>query len=211
METNNFNPVPIYGSFLRAVKSESDDILYHEFVISNETIDRHGTVFKTAGWELDEYNRTNPVVTYAHKDNDGNPDMVIGRSEVFIENNQVIGRVYYEPADINPVAEKVKRKVEHGTLRMASINAIPKKGHYGDEKRGEKKDVLYFDQQELLAWSIVPIGSNRAALKRSAEAFEEIKTKFTRDIKVEGAEVVPAQNNASIREAQLLININRSK
>ena len=40
-----------------------------EFVISTESIDRHGTVFKLAGWDLENYNR-NPIVAYNHVTSD---------------------------------------------------------------------------------------------------------------------------------------------
>src|SRR5690606_35828868 len=112
-----------------------------------------------------------------------------------------------EDADINPLGDKVFRKVQAGTLRMASIGADPTKGHWGVEEAGEDPEVLYFDRQELLEFSIVPIGSNPEALKRNAEAITAIKSTSTRDINTEG--VVPAVENnklLSIREAQLIVN-----
>lgn len=172
---NNINnEIPLLGQ-VRAFTDEQKQERYHEFVLSTESVDRHGTVFKADGWKLDNYNASNPVVSYVHEDNNADPDLIIGTARVFKEGNQLIGRVYYEPESINPLAEKIRKKVEHGTLRMASISAIPLKGHFGIEANNEDRDVLYFDEQELLAWSIVPVGSNREALKRSAEVLSEYK------------------------------------
>jgi hypothetical protein len=54
---------------------------------------------------------------------------------------------------INPLAEKVC-KSQAGTLRKASISATPKEDHWGDDETKERDVVLYFDESELLEWSI---------------------------------------------------------
>lgn len=173
-----------------------------EFVISTESVDSYGTVFKMAGWKLERYTQ-NPIVCYAHKSYGDNPDTIIGTSEVFVENNQLIGRITFEPESINPLAEKIFRKVQHGTLRMASIGANPIRGHWGDEKLGEDKDIIYFDEQELIEWSIVPLGSNPEAQKRNAETLEEIRDKLVKDITVN--EPVE-KRKLTVKEAQVLLN-----
>ena len=197
---------------LRNLTAEQIENRQAEFVISTEAVDTYGTVFRADGWDLSRYEK-NPIVLYGHRSWDGNPDSIIGTGEVFRENDQLIGKVTFESEEINPLAEKVFRKVQNGTLRMASIGANPTMGHWGKTEAGEDPEILYFDRQELLEFSIVPIGSNPDALKRNAQALEEIKTKFTRDINVEGAEhVQPTDNKTrSIREAQFLINSNLSK
>lgn len=180
-----------------------------EFVISTEAVDTYGTVFRSEGWDLSRY-ENNPIVLYGHRSWDGNPDSIIGIGEVFREDKNLIGRVTFEAEDINPLAEKVFRKVQAGTLRMASIGANPTKGHFGVSEAGEDPEVLYFDRQELLEFSIVPIGSNPDALKRSAQAVEQIKETYTRAIEVDTEEVTATAQEQkkllSIREAQLQIN-----
>lgn len=217
MKTQQLNtPVPLIGQ-VRAFTDEQKTERYHEFVLSTESVDRHGTVFRSEGWQLDDYNNNNPVVSYVHEDNNADPDLIIGTARVFRDGNQLIGRVYYEPEEINPLAEKIRKKVEHGTLRMASISAIPTKGHFGVEANNEDRDVLYFDEQELIAWSIVPVGSNRDALKRSAEAIELVKSEIIRNIEVSDSEEIKAkgqqptaskkekERSLSLRKAQCLI------
>lgn len=187
---------------VRDISEEMIEKRQVEFVISTEAVDTYGTVFRSDGWLLDRYN-SNPIVLYGHRSWDGNPDMVVGTGYVFKEDRQLIGRVTFETEDLNPIADKVFRKIQAGTLRMASIGADPKKGHWGVREAGEDPDVLYFDEQELLEFSIVPIGSNPEALKRTATAFETLKTQFPKS-----TETPPAITGRSVREAQLIINQN---
>lgn len=193
---------------VRDMSSDMVEKRQAEFVISTEAVDSYGTVFRSDGWDLSRF-ENNPIVMYAHRSWDGNPDSIIGIGEVYREGTQLIGKVTFEEADINTLADKVFRKVQAGTLRMASIGANPTKGHWGTEEAGEDPEVLYFDRQELLEFSIVPIGSNPEALKRNAEAITEIKSQFTRDIDVEGQAPATIVNKLlTIREAQLQIHIN---
>lgn len=154
-----------------------DDSRTVEFVISTESVDRHGTVILSSGWNLDQY-RKNPVVAYQHETNGAwgestNPDSIIGTSEVRVEANQLIGTVTFEPEEINPLAEKILRKIKHGTLRAASVGMLPTAGHWGDESKMEDPDVFYFSAQNLLEWSIVNIPSNPDAIKRNYSEFIE--------------------------------------
>jgi len=104
-----------YGE-LRKLKEDVEDTRTVEFVISDESKDRHGSILNMDGWEIDNFNR-NGIVGYQHNVYGGDmcnapdPDQVIGRGEAFREGDQLIGRVIFEPADINPLAEKIFRKV----------------------------------------------------------------------------------------------------
>lgn len=203
------NKTVIREAVIRALSEENIKNREAEFVISTEAVDTYGTVFKMDGWNLERYAK-NPIVCYGHRTWDGNPDMIIGTSEVKVDGDQLVGKVRFETEDINPIAEKIWKKVQGGTLRMASIGANPKRGHWGDEKLGEDKDVIYFDEVELLEWSIVPIGSNPDALKREAQTLEEIRAEMLKG--VEGIEVRDAENvsfhkrNMREKEFELLNN-----
>jgi HK97 family phage prohead protease len=204
METHNIIERQIQ---LRALTDAQIESRQAEFVISTEAVDTYGTVFRMDGWDLSRYT-ANPIVLYGHRAWDGDPDNIIGTGEVFREGDQLIGRVTFESAEDNPKAEKVFRKVKNGTLRMASIGADPKSGHWGRADADEDPEVFYFDRQELLEFSIVPVGSNPDALKRSAQAVEEFKEKYTRDLDVQDPEEVQTNNMLSIRKAQLILNDN---
>lgn len=160
---------------LRAVPANVEETRTVQFVISNSTRDRHRTVLDPTKWQLDNFNR-NGIVGYQHNVyGDGmcagpNPDDVIGRGRAFLEGDQLIGEVTFEPADINPLAEKIFRKVLFGSLRATSVGfAELGKGKYGTgkEARGGTEETYYFAGQELLEFSIVNIPSNPDATKRA--------------------------------------------
>tara|TARA_R110000772_G_scaffold120829_1_gene227118 strand:- start:46 stop:606 length:561 start_codon:yes stop_codon:yes gene_type:complete len=181
------NRIEIQGEFRGANDNK------FEFVISNETVDRHGTIFMADGWDLANY-RKNPVVVYNHDRNNANPDTIIGTSEVRLEGKELIATVTFEDAENNPLAGKVRSKVENGILRSASIGAIPQEGAW-EVRNGE--DVLVFTRQELLEWSIVSVPSNTDAVKRGYE--DVIKS-------IEKPTEERNQKGMTILEAQLLIN-----
>lgn len=157
---------------LRAIPANVDETRTVEFVISDETKDRHGARLMIDRWNLKNYKR-NPIVGYQHNlygdmCTPPNPDDIIGKSNVYIEDGKLIGAVTFETEEMNPLAEKIFQKVKFGTLNMASVGFIGKGQHYGDgdERNGGAKQTEYFDEQELLEWSIVNIPSNPNASKR---------------------------------------------
>lgn len=179
-----------------------------EFVISSEAVDSYNTVFRSDGWQLDSYLK-NPIVTYNHSLYSANPDSIIGTSEVFFDGDKLIGRVTFEDEKINPVAEKVRKKVEAGTLRMASVGAHIIDADFGDKDKGEDPNVLFFNKHELVEWSIVPAGANPDAHKRNTEAVEAYKKEIIKNIEVQPEVVAP--EGRSVFEAQLIINQNKVK
>ena len=176
-------------AFVRSVPQ--DDSRTVEFVISDSTKDRHNTVLNSRGWVLDSY-KSNPIVGYNHNVygggmfDKGSPDDVIGKSEVFMEGDKLIGRVTFEPADINPTAEKIYQKIKFGSLRAASVGfAEVGQGKFGekDEARGAENETYYFAGQELREWSIVNIPSNPSATKRTdykEPTLNDVLEKFTK-------------------------------
>lgn len=174
-----------------------------EFIISDEAVDTYRTVFLSSGWDLQRYQK-NPVVTYQHRDNDADPDMVIGTSEVYVNNEkQLVAKLTFEDAEDNPVAEKVFRKVKKGILRGASIWAHPHEGRWGEKAAGEDPEVIYFTRHELMAWSVVTVQSNPNALARNAQVMEEIRQELPK------AEAAPTKEKVlSAFEAQLIVNEN---
>jgi len=170
----------------------------YDFVISSEKVDQHKTVFLKSGWQLDRYKK-NPIVTYNHNSNSENPDNIIGTSEVFFDGKLLVGRVVFEQKDVNPLAEKVRLKIEAGTFRMASVSAAPLKYRFGDISNGEDPEVIYFTKQELIEWSIVPIGSNQDAFKRNNKCISNIRVDL----------LLNRRKKITVQEAQLIINNNK--
>lgn len=201
------NKPVIREAVIRALSDANKENRQAEFVISTEAVDSYGTVFRAEGWDLKRY-MANPIVCFQHRSSSDNPDMILGTSEVRIENNQLIATVTFESAADNALAEKVWRKVQNGTLRMASVGANPTRGHWGERAAGEDPEVLYFDSAELYEWSIVSMGSNPDALKRNQESMEAIRASIQKEIPVIET---PEPQTRKMREAQLIINSNSVK
>ena len=193
-------------AFVRDTTAEMIEKRQVEFVISTEAVDTYRTVFKLDGWDLADYTR-NPIVCYQHRANSDDPDNIIGTSTVRVEGSELIGTVTFEPAEINPRAEKIFQKVQSGTLRMASVGANVQTARFGVEENEEDPEVLYFTKQRLMEWSVVSVGSNPDAHKRNAETLEEMRSSLTKEINVESEEIVSFDpTKRSLREAELLIN-----
>ena len=146
------------------------------FVFSTGETDRHGTRLNMDGWDLTGF-RKNGVALYMHKMHSDNPDMVIGSARAWVEAGMLVGTITFEPASINPVAEKVFQKVLNGTLKAVSVGFI-------EIGRGTYKDGVYhLSGQELLEISIVAVPSNASAVARGyspdpSGGSREIKMKF---------------------------------
>lgn len=152
-----------------------------EFIISTEREDSHGTVIKMDGWKLNDYNRAGSFF-YQHLTSGGfisdpNPDHNLGIGSSKMDVNRLIGVAEFEPEDINPLAEKILKKVDFGSLKRTSVGFLPQKGHWGDEKRGEDPKTYYFDEQTLVEFSIVNIGSNLDAVKKAMEPLDQYLAK----------------------------------
>jgi HK97 family phage prohead protease len=196
-------------AFVRDTTADMLEKRQVEFVISSEAVDSYRTVFKMDGWDLSGYNR-NPIVCYQHRANSDDPDNVIGTSTLRIDGKYLIGTVTFEPAEINPRAEKIFQKVQSGTLRMASVGANVQKARLGVEENGEDPDVLYFTKQRLMEWSIVSVGSNPEAHKRNSETLAEMRTSLAKDLAVVAKEIkANAEKSRSVQEAQVIINSNK--
>ncbi|WP_052444060.1 phage major capsid protein [Flammeovirga sp. OC4] len=169
LKLNKRVDVFVPNGFITRKDEDSND---YEFVISDPSKDVYRTVIKSDAWDLTHY-RKNPIVLYNHlRGNDWHdkptPDNIIGKGEVFQDGEKLIGRVEFEPEDINPLAEKIRKKVDFGTIRGVSVGFVPKEGHRGVEEHGEDPNIFYFTRVELKEFSIVDIPANPNAVKRSA-------------------------------------------
>lgn len=164
-----------FGNIREFDREKVEETRTVEFIISSADKDRHGTVLNMKGWNLDNFN-ANPIVGYQHNVYGNNlcypdnPDNVLGPGRAWLEGERLIGSVTFETHDINPLAEKVFRKVLNGTLRATSVGFLEMgEGRYGEgeERMGGKNETYYFSGQELLEFSIVNIPSNPKAVGRS--------------------------------------------
>lgn len=150
-----------------------------EFVASDNTVDSYGTIIPVDKWDLTRYQK-NGAVGYMHDvygdswSIKADPDDIIGKGVAFVEDEQLIVRIEFEPPELNAKADKIFRKIQFGSLNAVSVGFMPtKEGHWGDKTRGENEDVYYYDGQELLEVSVVNIPSNANAVRRSLGLVEE--------------------------------------
>jgi hypothetical protein len=164
-----------FGNIREFDRAKAEESRTVEFIISSADKDRHNTILNMKGWNLENFN-LNPIVGYQHNVygdnmcNAPNPDDVLGPGRAFLEGDKLIGAVTFETKDINPLAEKIFRKVLNGTLRATSVGFLEiGDGKYGDgdQRQGGKDETYYFNGQELLEFSIVNIPSNAKAVGRS--------------------------------------------
>lgn len=155
-----------------SIRKIDEDARTMEFVASDNSVDSYHTVLPVDKWDLTRYEK-NGAVGYMHDvygdswTKAADPDDIIGKGEAFVEDNQLIVRITFEPADLNEKADKIFRKLQFGSLNGVSVGFSPiGSGHWGDETRGEEKDVYYYGGQELLEVSVVNIPSNKNAIKR---------------------------------------------
>ena len=167
-----------YNTFEKSFTKDVEDTRTVEFVISTGTRDRHGEVINMKNWALDSFN-ANPIVGYQHNvygDNmclAPNPDDVLGKSKAWLDTykgkDALISSVTFEPKEINPLAEKVFRKVLFGSLNAASVGILPIGEGEEKEIKTEKgmQKTFFYEGQELIEWSIVHIPANPDARSKS--------------------------------------------
>jgi hypothetical protein len=163
----------LYGQ-VRELPQNVEESRTVKFILSTPTRDRHRTILNQNNWKLDNFNR-NPIVGYQHNVygdpcREPNPDDVLGSARAWIEEGVLLGEVTFETKDVNPLAEKIFRKVLNGTLRAVSVGFLPVgEGKYGEgeEAPGQRNETYYFEGQELVEFSIVNIPSNPDAIRKS--------------------------------------------
>lgn len=184
-------------------KAESDERKL-TFVASDGSRDTAGTVLNVNGWDLERFNR-NGIIGYQHKvyggyDDTENPDNVIGKGHAYVEGGKLMVDVEFEPAEINPLAEKIYQKLLFGSLKAVSVGFLPiGRGSWGKGEESLEGDnpTYYYAGQELLEVSVVNIPANPNALRKGLEGIED----ELEQLKKEAEEVIPEPVPEEMKEA----------
>ena len=148
-----------------------DDSRTVEFTVSNESVDRHNSIIKLDGWDLEGFSK-NPILGWDHDVYGGfrgtDPDNILGHIEVKREDDELVGYATFEDVETNKKADKIFRKINNGTLNAVSVGFIgdAREGD-PDENEGEIRGVAYYDAAELVEVSVVPIPSNKDAVQKA--------------------------------------------
>ena len=123
-----------------------------QFIMSDGTLDRHGTRLNPDGWNLANFFR-NPIAYFNH---DG--DFPIGQwQDVRTDKGRLVGTLKLAKKGTSERINEVVSLVEQGILRAASVGfRVLKQALPG-------KDYDY-DEMELIECSLVSVGSNTNAL-----------------------------------------------
>ena len=128
------------------------------FVLSDESVNSHGTWVKTSGINLERFKK-NPVMLWSH-DSAFPP---IGKWEnVRIEGDKLLADAVFDEDDA--LAQAFKRKVEQGLLKACSIGFYAKKfsSDVADIKPGQRFETIV--ESELIECSLCSVGSNENAM-----------------------------------------------
>lgn len=156
------------------------------FVIASESTGkahRNKFLYDWSNWNLDAFN-SNPIVGYQHNvygDNmcsAPNPDDVLASATAWMDtfkgSRVLMSKAKFEPADLNPIADKVFRKIQLGTLNSSSVGILPTgptKTEYTKNDKGVVTDYsINFPGQVLVEWSVVNIPADPSALRRSMKS-----------------------------------------
>lgn len=192
-----------YRSMAGEIRKKNDETRTITFVASDGTKDSAGTVLNQDNWDLTRFN-SNGIIGYQHKvyggwDDTDNPDNVIGKGVAYIEDKKLMVDITFEPADINPLADKIYKKIQFGSLRAVSVGFLPVgRGRFGE---GADAETYYFAGQQLLEVSVVNIPANPNALKKSLEAENEyLEAERKRLLAEAEAEQEVVEENDDIRQ-----------
>lgn len=175
-----------------------------EFVMSTQTIDRHGDIVDQNSFIFDYFDK-NPAFFWQHEsDNFPLGSWVEHRLEEDPENvgsKRLVGKARFD-TDIEPLAARAWAHVERGNLRMVSIGFIPHRIQYD-----EARDAFTLYDCELLECSLVGIGSNRGALiKEKEDASDARQLAIETKLKLEKE----TKDNRAIASLKALEDLNRA-
>jgi HK97 family phage prohead protease len=125
------------------------------FVISTGAVDRSSATVNPDGWLLDSYKK-NPVVLWSHMYR----EPPVARSiDIAVSAGRLVSDAEFVTREIYPFADTVFQMLKAGFLRACSVGFDPISSGYNSERHG-----IDFFKQELLEYSVTPVGCNPEAL-----------------------------------------------
>jgi HK97 family phage major capsid protein/HK97 family phage prohead protease len=127
-----------------------------DFVISDGSLDRHGTRINPKGWDLANF-RKNPIALFGHDSR-----FPIGTwANIRTEGDKLVATLKLAAKGTSQRIDEIISLVEQGVLRATSVG-------FGVLKYGTPgKDAFDYLEQELMETSVVAVGSNTNALAKA--------------------------------------------
>lgn len=170
-----------------------------DFVISDGSMDRHGTRINPRGWDLSTFLR-NPIALWAHGRDPARGTVPIGRWEnLRVEGDEFKGSLVLSDEGKSTFVDELRHLVQQGILRAVSVGM----DYIKEGKRGGPWEIERAGLREV---SLVAVGSNTNALAmaRSLHISEStLRTVFAehgdqdlRDVSAPGEKAVSTPNKA---------------
>jgi HK97 family phage prohead protease/HK97 family phage major capsid protein len=137
-----------------------------EFVLSDETLDRHGEVISAAGWDLKLFKK-NPVALLNH-----NANAIIGKWEsVRVEGKRLLGKLVLAATGTSALVDEVRSLFEQKMIRAVSVGFLDIEKEKLDDDASEFWGPFRYLKQELLEVSLVAIPANPNAVPTGRSLF----------------------------------------
>ena len=158
-----------YGDEFRAINLDKRIVEGH--IISDESVDAHGSIIRVDGWDLRRFKK-NPIVPFGH----ASSSMPVARSlNVYADGKKLLADTQFAGLNQgNALAETTFLMIRDKFLRGWSVGFQPRK-RQPRKLTEEEQDLNYWDPheytaQELYEYSVVPIPSNANALTKARDA-----------------------------------------
>ena len=160
---------------IEKLKRTKDDNGTFDVIISTEDLDRAGEIVRQDGWEMANY-KNNPIVLWGHDYYNLPIGVCTETYKATYHGLPATGaRGFFYPADINPLAQQVRRMYDFGVKSGMGVGCTTSVGFIPKEFDEDNQRII--TRAELLEFSFVPIPANQGVGPAQGRAFtfEEAK------------------------------------
>jgi hypothetical protein len=146
-----------------------------DVIISTEVKDRAGEIVRQDGWDLANY-KNNPIVLWGHDYYSLPIGVCTETYDTTYRGVPALGaRGVFYPADINPLAQQVRRMYEYGLKSGSNVGCTTSVGFIPKEFAEDDRSII--TRAELLEFSFVPVPANQGVGPAQGRAltFDEAK------------------------------------
>jgi hypothetical protein len=144
---------------LQKLRKAKDENGTFDVIISTEDIDRSGEIVRQDGWEMANY-KNNPIILWGHDYYSLPIGVCTDTYKTEVHGVPATGaRGVFYPADINPLAQQVRRMYEYGIKSGLGVGCTTSVGFIPKDFETDNRNVI--TKAELLEFSFVPIPANQ--------------------------------------------------
>ena len=139
----------------KARRMKTEDTGSFDVIISTDDLDRAGEIVKQDGWDFTNY-KNNPIVLWGHD----YYSLPIGIcTNIQVEGNKTRAQGIFLPAEVNPMAQQVRKLYEFGMKQGKGVGCTTSVGFIPKEFDQNNSSII--TRAELLEFSFVPIPANQ--------------------------------------------------